>query len=164
MAAYPVLTDWLTADEELSDGDKMRVFYRFQTAVNEQDEGRDIGELITVYRKDPGQRAFIDLICTWLTGWQLATIVTGVSGDGQIPTGFAQVNYSDIDRVERLFGQEEESARLTPKATEEEFEEINRQITERLERALAERDTARAKAILTEATQTIRAMVRGEKP
>lgn len=77
MTAYPEYPDCL---EREWDGEEwLRVFYRYQTAVNEQDEGRDICGVIDLYRDEPASRVMIDRIMTWLTGWRFPTIVTGTS-------------------------------------------------------------------------------------
>jgi hypothetical protein len=91
MTTYPEYNDWLERDfaaEEL-----LRVWARFACAVREQDDGRDIGRVIDLYRDDPLAAPIIDLIMVALTGWILGTIVTGRAGDGQIPDGFEDIRY-----------------------------------------------------------------------
>lgn len=91
---YPEFGDWQIRDE-WSDDDLLRVFALFATAVNEQDEGRDIGGVIDLYRQKPDLRPMIDMIMVALTGWQLSTIVTGMTDDGRIPDGFEKIRYFD---------------------------------------------------------------------
>ena len=91
-ATYPEFSDWLDFDE-WDDDDLYRVFFRFQYAISEQDEGRDIEGLLNLYRDNPALRPMLDDVMVWLTGWTLPTIVTGKSSDGQIPDGFEKIDY-----------------------------------------------------------------------
>ena len=86
MAMYPEFTDWLTR--------LLRVYYRVQTAVAEQDDGRDVQYVIDMYKHgDALTRKLIDTIFVAFTGWQFSTVVTGMADDGRIPDGFEKIRY-----------------------------------------------------------------------
>ena len=95
---YPEYSDWLTREWE--DEEWIRVYFKFQTAVNEQDEGRDIGDVIDLYRDEPASRDLIDSIMVALTGWKFSTIVTGMSEHGDVPDGFEEIDYRGLGEYE----------------------------------------------------------------